>query len=148
SVDPNHDDADALITRLQAFAGDLLAIRNIALRFSADPALKEWKLTSEQRRNLFLISKEVLYNTLKYADARTVEISITAGHRSLILELRDDGCGFDPANTDSYNGNGLLNMRNRARAIDAQFTLESSPGNGTRVRVVVPQKATPPRSGD
>ena len=148
SVDPKHDKADALITRLQAFAGDLLATRNIALHFSADPALKDRKLTAEQRRNLFLIGKETLYNALKYADARTVRISFRGDNRTFTMELQDDGRGFDPGNTDSYNGHGLPNMRNRAAAIDAQFILESSPGNGTRVRVVVTQKATPPHSWD
>ena len=148
SVDPKHDDAAALIARLQAFASDLLATRNIALHFSADPALKERKLTADQRRNLFLIGKEVLYNTLKYADARTVRIRFTGGHRSFTMELQDDGRGFDPGNTDSYNGNGLPNMKNRAVAIAAEFILESSPGSGTLVRVVVPPHGTLPQSWD
>jgi hypothetical protein len=68
SVDPKNDDTGALITRLQAFAGDLLAAKNIPLHFQADAALTDRKLTAEQRRNIFLICKEVLHNTVKYAD--------------------------------------------------------------------------------
>lgn len=148
SVDPKNDDAGALSTRLQAFAGDLLATKNITLRFHADAELSERKLSAEQRRNLFLICKEVLHNTVKYADARSVTITLKSSARALELLLADDGKGFDPANMDSYNGNGLPNMRARAEAIGAVFAIESSPGTGTRVSITVPQHMLTPRSGD
>lgn len=148
SVDPKNDDAGALVTRLQAFASDLLAAKNIPLHFHADAALSERKLTAEQRRNIFLICKEVLHNTLKYADARSVTITVESTGRALELVIEDDGKGFDPENTDSYNGNGLPNMRVRAEAIGAVFTVTSAPGKGTRARIVLPQNALTPRSGD
>ena len=147
SVDPKNDDAGALGTRLQAFAGDLLATKGITLHFVADPALNDRKLSAEQRRNLFLICKEALHNAVKYADARNVTITMKSTGRALKLDIADDGKGFDPANTDSYNGNGIPNMRVRAEAIGASFTIESSPGTGTRARLSVPQNMLP-RSGD
>lgn len=148
SVDPKNDDAGALTARLQAFASDLLAAKNIPLHFHADAALNERKLTAEQRRNIFLICKEVLHNTVKYADARSVTITVESTSRALELVIEDDGKGFDPENTDSYNGNGLPNMRVRAEAIGAVFTVDSSPGSGTRARITVPQHMFTPRSGD
>ncbi len=148
SVDPKNDDAGALSTRLQAFAGDLLAAKSITLHFHADATLNDRKLSAEQRRNIFLICKEVLHNAVKYADARSVTITLRNTGRALELLIVDDGKGFDPANTDSYNGNGLPNMRVRAEAIGAVFTIDSSPGNGTRARITVPQNMLTPRSGD
>jgi len=148
SVDPKNDDAGALITRLRAFASDLLAAKNIPLHFHADARLTDRKLTAEQRRNIFLICKEVLHNTVKYADARSVTITLKSTGRALELLIADDVKGFDPENTDSYNGNGLPNMRVRAEAIGAVFTVESSPGNGTRALITVPQHVLTPRSGD
>ncbi|MBK8500692.1 MAG: hypothetical protein IPL52_18175 [Flavobacteriales bacterium] len=148
SVDPKNDDAGALIERLQSFAKDLLSAKDIALDFRADPDLAERKLSAEQRRNLFLICKEALYNTVKYADAGKVTIAIYAEGRGLSIILNDDGCGFDPDNTDSYNGNGLVNMRTRANAINAVFTLTTSPGNGTEVNLRLPVQEFVPRSGD
>lgn len=148
SVDPKNDDAGALSTRLQTFAGDMLAAKNITLRFHADAVLSERKLSAEQRRNLFLICKEVLHNTVKYADARSVTITLKSTAKALELLLADDGKGFDPANMDSYNGNGLPNMRARAEAIGAVFAIESSPGTGTRVSITVPRHMLTPRSGD
>ncbi len=148
SVDPKNDDAGALITRLQAFASDLLAAKNIPLHFHADAALTDRKLTAEQRRNIFLICKEVLHNTVKYADAGSVTITLKSTGRAIALLIADDGKGFDPENTDSYNGNGLPNMRVRAEAIGAVFTVESSPGNGTRALITMPPHMFTPRSGD
>ncbi len=148
SVDPKNDDAGALIERLQAFAKDLLSAKNIALDFRADPTLNERKLSAEQRRNLFLICKEALYNTVKYADASKVSIAMAGGNSGLSLIIADDGRGFDPENTDSYNGNGLVNMRARADAIHALITVTSSPGKGTQVKLSVPAQLLVPRSGD
>lgn len=148
SVEPKNDDAGALITRLRAFASDLLAAKGIPLYFHADATLTDRKLTAEQRRNIFLICKEVLHNTVKYAEAKAVTINLKGAGKALELTIEDDGKGFDPANTDSYNGNGLPNMRVRAEAIGTVFTIESSPGNGTRARITVPQHLLTPRSGD
>lgn len=148
SVDPKNDDAGALSERLHAFASDLLATRNIALDFRADQAINDRKLSAEQRRNIFLICKEVLHNTVKYAEAGHVTMTLITTGRSLELCITDDGKGFDPRNTDSYNGNGLPNMRTRAEAISAQFTIDSAPGKGTCARVILTQEALTPRSGD
>jgi two-component sensor histidine kinase len=148
SVDPKNDDAGALIERLQAFAKDLLSAKNIALDFRADQGLNERKLSAEQRRNLFLICKEVLYNTVKYSDAGKVSITFVGGGQGLSITIADDGRGFDPMNTDSYNGNGLVNMLARAEAINAVFNVMSSPSQGTQVKLHLPTQQLVPRSGD
>lgn len=148
SVDPKNDDAGALGERLRAFASDLLAARGIPFQFHMDEALNDRKLSAEQRRNLFLICKEALHNTVKYAEPRHVLIHMKAAGRGMDLMIEDDGRGFDPRNTDSYNGNGLPNMRVRAQAIGARLTLESAPGQGTIVRIALSDQALTPRSGD
>ena len=148
SVDPKNDDAAALGARLRAFAGDMLATRNIALDFRTTEAVNERKLSAEQRRNVFLICKEVLYNTVKYAEAKHVVITMATSGRALEISIVDDGKGFDPQNTDSYNGNGLPNMRIRAEAIRADLVIDSAPGRGTSVRITLAQQVFTPRSGD
>ncbi|MCC6401960.1 MAG: hypothetical protein IT227_14450 [Flavobacteriales bacterium] len=148
SVDPKNDDAGALVERLRSFARDLLSARDIALHFHAEPALNERKLSAEQRRNLFLICKEALHNTVKYADARTVSIRMSGGSRGVMIHIADDGRGFDTERTDSHNGNGLVNMHARAGSIHAVLRIESAPGKGTRVELLLPAPALVPRSGD
>ena len=148
SVDPKNDDAGSLIERMRGFGADLLSSRGIALHFDAEAALGERKLSAEQRRNLFLIYKEALHNAAKYARCGTVTVTFTSKGREMTLRIRDDGQGFDPANVDSYNGNGLVNMRARASAIGARVEVVSAPGAGTEVRVVSPLSEVFPLSGD
>ncbi|MBK8339285.1 MAG: hypothetical protein IPK99_04450 [Flavobacteriales bacterium] len=148
SVDPKNDDAASLIERMRGFGGDLLSTRGIVLHFNAAPGLGERKLSAEQRRNIFLIYKEALHNAAKYAQCTSITVSIATKGRELLISIRDDGKGFDPTNVDSYNGNGLGNMRTRANMIGARVDVLSAPGQGTDVRVVAPLTETLPLSGD
>ncbi|MGI8995234.1 MAG: ATP-binding protein [Pyrinomonadaceae bacterium] len=65
------------------------------------------------RRALFLIFKEAVNNAARHAQCERVEIELRADGPSLCLRVADDGRGFDP--TMEGEGNGLLNMRRRAR---------------------------------
>ena len=56
--------------------------------------------------------------------------------RFLRLELRDDGCGFDPAKL--YDGFGLLGIKERVESMGGELTVQSAPENGTAILVVLP----------
>lgn len=148
SVDPQHDEAGSLVARMETFSTDLLAANGIVLQFTAPPSLHEKKLGAPQRRNLFLIFKEAMHNVVKHAGCHTVRVELTRSGRDLIMDLYDDGKGFDMAAVDSQHGNGLANMRTRAVAIGGHITIESAPGQGTRIRVVVPITGPVPGTGD
>jgi glucose-6-phosphate-specific signal transduction histidine kinase len=59
--------------------------------------------------------------------------------RFLRLELRDDGCGFDPAKR--YDGFGLLGIKERVESMGGELTVQSAPENGTAILVVLPLMA-------
>lgn len=80
------------------------------------------------RRNLFLAVKEALNNTLRHSQATVAEVAIHRQRQELVVMIRDDGCGFDPA-TES-GGNGLRNMRLRAKEAGGHLTVKSCPGGG------------------
>jgi signal transduction histidine kinase len=87
---------------------------------------------------LFRIAQEGVTNALKHAQARTVGIFLNFKPELIELCVNDDGRGFDPA-AAAVNGHfGLRGLRERARALDAELALDSSPGQGTRLRLVVP----------
>lgn len=106
---------------------------------------KEWpavQLTSEQRRNTFLVVKEALHNVVKHANARTVRLVMSHGDAHLLVDVQDDGIGL-PGHTQDSVGNGLRNMRKRIQALGGTLGTESSmglPGDlmGTRIRFSVP----------
>lgn len=94
------------------------------------------------RLTLYRIHQEVLNNVAKHAQARHVSIEFSLGKTDLLLEIRDDGIGFDVparwielARRDHY---GLLGASERAEEIDGTLVVLSKPGNGTIVRVSAP----------
>ena len=95
-------------------------------------------MAPEIEQGLFRIAQEALNNALTHAAAKRidVEVDLEDGARLTVL---DDGGGFD---TDSLEARskrlGLTSMRERAEAIDARLTIDTSPGGGTRVRVEAP----------
>ncbi len=126
SVNPKNDTAKHLVDRMRVFAGDLVASSEIQLNFSSDKTAEDLKLTMEQRKNIFLIFKETVYNTVKYSGGKNLYIDLKKSNRNIVLQIRDDGAGFDVNNYTSKNGNGLKNMRHRAEEVGAVFNIQSS----------------------
>lgn len=88
--------------------------------------------------HLFRTAQEGVTNALKHAQARRIEIILDFQPAGVELRVNDDGCGFDPANALGNGHFGLLGLKERARALGAEITMDSSPGQGTRLRLVVP----------
>lgn len=86
---------------------------------------------------LYRIALEALNNALKYAQAHHVQVSLEQTAEATILEIRDDGVGFDPAKVPENGHLGLRGMRERAEHIGTRLEVESTKGHGTRIRVEV-----------
>jgi signal transduction histidine kinase len=86
---------------------------------------------------LFGIAREALANCLKHAQATTADIRVMATSNEVVVEIADDGLGFDPAAAHAGHF-GLESMRSRADEIGADLHIISAPGRGTVVRVEVP----------
>ena len=94
------------------------------------PSNKE--LSGVQRKNLFLIIKEALHNTLKHAGASKVSVNIYAKEGRLCIDVADDGSGIK----NSHNfGNGLKNMKKRMEEIDGQISFADT--NGTCISISI-----------
>ena len=94
-------------------------------------------LTRETESHLYSIGREALANVIKHAGADTARIRIDATARNVVLEIADDGCGFDPESV-RVGHFGLDSMRSRAAEIGADFSITSARGEGTVVRVDAP----------
>ena len=87
---------------------------------------------------MFRILQEFSSNTLKYAEAENLDITLNYLEGKLKIEVNDDGNGFD---TDSAEkGSGLINMEKRADLINASFNLESKTDKGTKLTIVYPYR--------
>jgi signal transduction histidine kinase len=79
---------------------------------------------------LYRIAQEALHNTVKHAQATTIELRLSCDDQGIALEIRDDGRGFDQA--ASFPGHlGLRSMPERAASAGGTVKIESAPGVGT-----------------
>jgi signal transduction histidine kinase len=97
-------------------------------------------LATEAELQVIRIAQEALANVRKHARARSVAVRLEPDQGELRLEVVDDGRGFElaAAGAPSSPRFGLATMRERAQSIGARLTIESTPGNGTRVSLRVP----------
>lgn len=98
-------------------------------------------LPDELQTLLFRVAQEALANVARHARADTVLVRLVAGGGQLQLQVVDDGIGHDPTAAAGSGGSGLAGMRERLRLHGGRLELHSSPGNGTRVRAVLPLDA-------
>lgn len=90
---------------------------------------------------VYRIAQEALQNVMKHASAAHVQLQLSVSPGAVLLEVSDDGVGFDPATTPERAGPvryGLPGMQQRAELLGGQLTAESTPGRGTVVRLRVP----------
>ena len=134
TINPDNDNFEKVILRMRSLAYNLLRARNIEFAFKADETLNKLTLSLEKRRNFYLIFKETLNNLVKYSNAKRVLITLSHHSNTITLIIRDDGLGFDTSK--KYNGNGLTNIRKRAKEINAQLNIESGEGIGTNIQLI------------
>ncbi len=130
------EEKNAFGVRLRNYSQDLLAGRGIAAEITVDEELAAHINNPLVRKNLLLIAKEAMNNIAKYSGAGKAEISLKRDGDWLFLRIRDDGCGFDPAN--HRNGNGLGNLRQRCEQLGGHYSLETSPGKGVIITCRIP----------
>jgi signal transduction histidine kinase len=90
-----------------------------------------------QAADLVQLAREALSNVSRHAGAATCRVSLYRAAEGVVLEVDDDGRGFDPAHP--AGGQGLRNLRERAAALGGQTEITSAPGEGTMVRVTIPR---------
>ncbi len=94
-------------------------------------------LTAESA--LFRIAQEALTNISRHAGAQSVQVSLGSAATSVQLTVADQGTGFDPLTPENTNGWGLRIMRERAESVNGELAIDSTPGQGTRIRVQLPR---------
>lgn len=99
----------------------------------ADPTL-----SPEKSIILYRMIQEIINNIIKHSEAKHIDIKLNAAENLFILVFKDDGIGFNVDEKLNNGGAGLLNLQNRAKLINAQLTIQSTPGNGTVFTIQMP----------
>ena len=117
-----------------------LAGTAVRVRFSVQGAPR--KLGNVLEHHLLRICEEALANVAKHAHATRVEIVLDFTAKEIQLQIRDNGCGFEPTNWEvSKRGHfGLLGINERVESLFGSLSVDSAPGRGTRLLVTIPTK--------
>ncbi|NOH12028.1 MAG: hypothetical protein HND51_10315 [Chloroflexi bacterium] len=135
-------ESSGLVPALESMAEKMDETYEQKVSVEADPGIDQ-QLESRKQAVAFYLVEEATNNARKHAEAEHIWIRIKpAGEDLVLLEIEDDGEGFDlsavEATYDDRGSLGLLNMRERAELISSVLQIDSRPKRGTRVRVWIP----------
>ncbi len=106
----------------------------------AEVGLVDPFLGSNERLVIYRVVQEALLNVMRHADVPDARLTLGVDDGSVFAEVSDSGKGFDlEGSADGRGGLGLLGMRERATMIGGRLTIETAPGEGTRIRIDLPK---------
>ncbi len=150
AVDPGNDSLENLANYICRYASELCADGPLTCDFIIPAKLPDCRLATDVRHNIFLAVKEALNNALKHSGGTQVQINLSVTADEFEVLIADNGRGFTSSTPDQVpldktrrTGHGLINLRDRLTAVNGRCELESKPGGGTRVRLIVPLKLVP-----
>lgn len=129
SINPDIDTLEQIIVRLREYMSNMFDETRTQYLLHCTPQLLARKITMELRKDIYLISKEIINNTVKYSDAQHFSLHFSIEKNTLIIASEDDGAGFDSSNI--RKGNGLYNITERAKKQKGKAVV-SSDDTGTR----------------
>ncbi len=112
----------------------------IGVQFDASH-FEERNISPEAKITIFRALQESLTNIARHAGTKRASVALRTDARNLVLEVADDGKGFDPAQSGKNGGTGLSGMRERVALAGGQLELESVPGRGTHLLVRLPSRS-------
>ena len=132
---------DNLPTALRSTAEHVLRTTDLALEFATEG--KQGIIDPEIEAVILRVMQEALTNIVKHAAARTVRVTLAYDARRVRLSIADDGSGFVVhPDLHSYGGHwGLLGMRERATQLHGTLSVQSTPGGGTEIVLLVPSSS-------
>ena len=131
SINPGNDSIEDLMLRIKRFASKLLEAKEIDYTIDIDDSIHKAKLDMETRQHIYLIMKEAINNLVKYSNCTKACIKVKYNNNYLKIEISDNGQGFNQQQIQL--GNGIISMKKRAEAINAQIKINTELNKGTIV---------------
>ncbi len=117
-----------LFSYINSYAREYLESSEIKFEFNVEKDFHHENLSSFQRRNVFLVVKELLHNTVKHSKAKKVSVKIYFENEKIMIAYSDDGQGIQLETKG--DGHGLNSMKKRMEEIHSDFFIDSIPGKG------------------
>jgi two-component sensor histidine kinase len=136
AIDPEQDSLENLAHRMRRFGSDLFSAKGVLVKFGLATGEPNIAIGADVRRQIFLIFKEALHNTVRHSGCTKVEVDFRLERGFIDLRIQDNGKGFDAR--QAKRGHGLGSMEQRATQLDGRIQIDSAPGCGTTIQLQVP----------
>lgn len=134
AMNANEFTFDDLSSRIYNFIEKAQSAKeNTAFKFLVDDSLKNSKFSSLEGVNLYRTIQEAVNNAIKYADATEVSVQVQPNENGIVIDISDNGKGFDLETIDF--GNGIVNMQKRIEEIGGIFKIQSELTKGTQITI-------------
>jgi len=138
SLNPENKSLDQLCAYLREQLNKQLEYSGIEYSIQLPDDRTDIILSNEQRRNILLITKEIVNNAIKYSKAKNISIKAELINEGLAFIIQDDGVGFDMLK--NYPGNGLKNIKSRTVDLGGKMKIRSAEGAGSRFEYFISLK--------
>ena len=134
-ITPRVDSFKNTILKTEAYISQMCQPKNIDLTVTIDDIIFTNHISFEIQRNIYFICKEVVNNAVKYSSASQLIFEIKQIDAVMYISIKDNGKGFNL--TAHTPGNGLTNLKKRAAEINADLVIETAPGQGCQVQLII-----------
>ncbi len=144
-LEPENTHGQTPAQSLSTLVTNMQALQPVPIIAEIDPAAAAC-IPAQHELHVLHMAREILSNALRHSGAKQVRIKLATQTDGLVrLDINDDGNGFNPA-SHSGSGRGLANLAARAREIDARLEIDSAPGTGTRIALLLKTVTLTPSS--
>jgi len=133
-VNPKRDSLYDLILRLRDTYAELSTYTDISFKSENIKELEKVSLSMEHRQHLFLIFKEAINNSITHSNCSEITLEASVKGKRLEMTVRDNGAGFEIKKMEK--GNGLNNMKERAKSIGGELEIITGPDTGTTIKFI------------
>jgi signal transduction histidine kinase len=131
------DETMSLGTRIKNYGSELLTVKDIHCTYEIDENVFKRFKVYDQRKNILLVIKEAMNNIAKYSTATKANIIFKKyDPLKIVLEISDNGIGFDPSSVQY--GNGIKNLKARIKELNGSLSVTTAPGEGVILKAIFP----------
>jgi PAS domain S-box-containing protein len=125
-----------VVTAIRSFCAEFSKQHQVNIKFTDRNVPRQ--LPKDISLCLFRVTQEALHNAVKYSGTNQFFVALSATQKEIQLVVQDGGAGFDLEEARKNPGLGLVSMQERVNLVHGTFSVDSKPGNGTRISAIVP----------
>jgi len=130
-INPGNDNLQKVVQRITQYALPLCRAKDIRFEVEADFSLENLNIDVDKKKVVYMFLKEAINNSLKYAEANTLIIGFKKDNKTFHISVSDNGTGI--LEEKPYSGNGLSNMKQRAKDVNGKIEINSAHLMGTKI---------------